>query len=62
MNIVSLLLIIVPILLSLWICHLVAKKRGLNQRHWQIMALLFGPLAIPFVFLARHQNADKDNS
>lgn len=61
MYIVSLLLIIVPILLSVWLCHLVAIKCGLNQRHWHIMALIFGPLAIPFVFLAKPQKTDKNH-
>ena len=61
MNSVSLLLIIIPVLFSLWVCHVVAKKRGLNQRFWHIMALIFGPLAIPFIFLAKPQQPKKDN-
>jgi len=31
----------------------VAKKKGLDKRHWQLMAVIFGPLAVPFVFLAK---------
>lgn len=53
MNVVSLLLILIPFGISLWVCHTVAKKRGLNLRFWHVMALMFGPLAIPFVFLAK---------
>ncbi len=58
MNSVSLAFIIIPIFLSLWICHSVAKKRGLNQRYWHIMAIIFGPFAIPFVFLAKPPKDD----
>ena len=53
MNSVSLALIFIPIVISLWVCHSVAKKRGLNRRYWQMMAIIFGPFAIPFVFLAK---------
>lgn len=61
MNSVSLFLIFVPIILSLWVCHSVAKKRGLDQRYWHIMALIFGPFAIPFVFLAKPKQSNKDH-
>jgi len=61
MNIVSLLILFIPIFVSLWVCHTVAKKRGLNQRFWQMMALIFGPFAIPFVFLAKPPPTDSND-
>ncbi len=56
----SLALLIIPIGLSFWICHTVAKKKGLNKRHWQLMAVIFGPLAVPFVFLAKSKMNQTD--
>ena len=35
------------------ICHFLAKSRGANPVFWGVMGVLFGPLAIPFVFLAK---------
>jgi len=35
------------------ICHFLAKSRGANPVFWGVMGILFGPLAIPFVFLAK---------
>ena len=40
-------------LLSAVICHFVAKGRGGNAVYWGVMGLVFGPLAIPFVFFAK---------
>jgi hypothetical protein len=34
------------------VCHIVADRRGANPVFWSIMGFLFGPLALPFVFLA----------
>ena len=53
MNAVSIALLLLPVLLSVWVCNTIAKKRGLDIRFWNIMALIFGPLAIPFVFLGK---------
>ena len=41
------------------VCHLAARSRGLKPVFWGIMGLLFGPLAIPFVYLPR--NTEKDH-
>lgn len=38
---------------SIIICHLIAKKRGLNPIFWGVMGLAFGPLAIPLVCLIK---------
>jgi hypothetical protein len=32
-------------------CHIVAGRRGANPVFWGIMGFLFGPFALPFVFL-----------
>jgi hypothetical protein len=40
-------------ILSVFACHFLAKRRGANPVFWGVMGALFGPLAIPFVFLAR---------
>ena len=40
---------------SIVFCHQVAKRRGANPVFWGVMAVIFGPLAIPFVFLSRRQ-------
>ena len=34
-------------------CHYVAKSRGANPVFWGVMGVIFGPLAIPFAFLAK---------
>ena len=39
------------LILSAVICHTAARKRGLRPVLWGVLGLLFGPLAIPFVFL-----------
>jgi hypothetical protein len=41
------------LLVSVVNCHAIAKRRGGNPVFWGVMGLLFGPLAIPFAFLAR---------
>lgn len=38
---------------SIVFCHVVAKKRGSNPVFWGIMGAIFGPLAIPFVFMSK---------
>ncbi len=53
MNAVTLALIFIPVFISLWVCDTQAKKKHLNRRFWQMMAIFFGPFAIPFVFLAK---------
>ena len=34
----------------LWV---IADRRGVNTRLWAIMGAVFGPLAIPFIFLTK---------
>ena len=40
-------------LLSIVVCHFLARHRGANPVFWGVMGALFGPLAIPFIFMAR---------
>jgi len=54
MPIIAIVLITV---LSAVICHHIAKKRGANPVFWGVMGLMFGPLAIPFVFLSRSSDS-----
>ena len=42
----------IPFIISAIICHYVAKQRGSNVSFWGVMGLVFGPLAISFVFLS----------
>ncbi|MEJ2177627.1 MAG: hypothetical protein P8Y12_06680 [Gammaproteobacteria bacterium] len=44
----ALTLLIVINVLSIVICHVLAKRRGLKPVFWGVMGALFGPLAIPF--------------
>ncbi len=37
------------------LCHYIAKKRGVNPVFWGVMGAFFGPLAIPFIFLAKRK-------
>jgi len=40
-------------LLSVFICYYVAKQRKAKISFWILLALLIGPIAIPFVFFAK---------
>lgn len=54
----ALTILIVINVLSIFICHVLAKKRGLKPVFWGVMGALFGPLAIPFAAFGkpRHSN------
>lgn len=36
-----------------WLLYRIADKRGVHKNFWAIMGFVFGPLALPFVFLAK---------
>jgi hypothetical protein len=38
----------------------IADKRGANTKFWAIMGAVFGPLAIPFVFLTKDNSSKPD--
>ena len=40
-------------ILSIVVCHVLAKRRGANPVFWGMMGAVFGPLAIPFVFFKK---------
>ncbi len=40
-------------LVSILVCHALAKQRGQNPVFWGTMGLLFGPFALPFLFLGK---------
>lgn len=46
------LFIVIVALASMVVCHRMAKLRGGHPLFWSIMGVTFGPLAIPFLFLA----------
>ena len=50
-------IVLVLSLLSMIFCFIVAKARKANTKFWLIAAILFGPLAVPFVFLSKPVNA-----
>lgn len=47
---------IVLAVLSIVICHYIAKKRGANPVFWGVMGAIFGPLAIPFALMSNKKN------
>ena len=42
-------------------CYLIADRRGANAAFWGVMGFLFGPFALPFVFLARRKPHNEGN-
>ncbi len=44
------------ILLFVIIGHMLARRKGLNPVFWGVMGGLFGPLILPFLFLAKPRN------
>lgn len=50
-NLTSIIVVIIFAFVSAAICHLIAKSRGKNPVFWGVMGVIFGPLAIPFIFL-----------
>ncbi len=45
--------LLVVIIASMVICYAIARRRGGKASFWAVMGALFGPLAIPFAFLAK---------
>jgi hypothetical protein len=41
---------------SIVCCHIVAKRHGSNPVFWGVMGAIFGPLAIPFVFMSKERD------
>jgi hypothetical protein len=49
----AILILLAITVISAVICYYAAKRRGLNEPYWVFMGVLFGPLAVPFVFLVK---------
>jgi hypothetical protein len=47
-------------LLSIVICHFLARHRGASPVFRGVMGAIFGPFAIPFVFMARNGVPGRD--
>ena len=43
------------LLISIMVCHFIAKRRGSNPVFWGVMGAIFGPLAIPFAFMSKQK-------
>ena len=39
----------------------IAEKRGANTLFWATMGAIFGPLAIPFVFLTKNNSSESNH-
>jgi hypothetical protein len=51
-------LLVALTVLSAGVCYYAAKQRGLSKPYWVFMGALFGPLAVPFVFLAKSKHTN----
>lgn len=49
----SLIFLTLSILLFVYLAQFLAKKKGLDPVFWGVMGGMFGPLALPFILLAR---------
>ena len=50
--------LILAIVFFVYLARVLAKKKGLDPVFWAVMGGLFGPLAIPFVLLAKSKKID----
>lgn len=57
---IPLAILTLTILVSAVLCHTIAKQRGAKPVFWGVMGLLFGPLAIPFVLMAKPATNKQD--
>ena len=55
-------LLIAIVIISVGICYYAAKHRGLSKPYWIFMGAFFGPLAVPFVFLAKPKRKNNDGA
>ena len=55
-------LLITITVISVGICYYAAKQRGLRKPYWVFMGALFGPLAVPFVFLAKSKHINSNGA
>ncbi len=55
-------IVLMVLLASIFACHFIARKRGANPVFWGVMGAVFGPLAIPFIFFAKSDAGSGNNS
>lgn len=58
----SIALLSISILLFVFLAHMMAKKKGLDPVFWGVMGGLFGPLALPFILLAKSKKSPSRDS
>lgn len=46
-------ILLLVLLVSVASCHEIARRRSGNPVFWGVMGAVFGPIAIPFAFLAK---------
>ena len=49
-------IVVIFTLIFTGVCYFVAKRKNLSVPFWIAMGALFGPFAIPFVFLAKSKS------
>lgn len=55
-------LLIAITVISVGICYYTAKQRGISKPYWIFIGALFGPLAVPFVFLVKSKHTNSDGA
>jgi ABC-type dipeptide/oligopeptide/nickel transport system permease component len=56
-------LLVVSLLVSLacaLVCGIIAARRNARWGYWSVMGFVFGPFALPFVFLAKPKSPPPD--
>jgi hypothetical protein len=48
--------------ISVIICYYAAEQRGLSKPYWVFMGAFLGPLAVPFVFLAKSKRTNNNDT
>lgn len=56
----GLLYLILSIVVFVYLARTMAKRKGLNPVFWAVMGGLFGPLALPFILLAKPEKRSSD--
>jgi len=59
LDIISIAALFLITLASAITCHLLAKKRGRRPVFWGVMGVVFGPFAIPVVFLLKKRESSQ---
>lgn len=44
-------------IVSVFVCHYIAKSRGAKPAFWGVLGAIFGPLAIPFAFMVKPRSS-----